>query len=325
MSELGPIPPALQALYAEEHAAPCGGFEERTRIRTRVLASLGIAIGIDGVASSASAAGTTAGSAGTAATTAGATAGAAGAVSIAGKIIVLAVATGVVSGGMYWRASSAPRESERIATVPHAAAPDPDREVPPIPSAVPPALVSIDPAPSPQAPFAPVAIVSSQPRRSLPRAPIPVPPQRSQVARAAAAPTPPLATLPLSPPLPVPVTEASPVPPASEEPALVPAPENSLPLSPKGGGAAAPQQVVLARAWVAIERGEPETALELVERHSTALPESMFSEEREALRVVALRRLRRHTEARAAARAFETRYPDSIHWPLVNPALAEAP
>lgn len=42
MSSLAPLPPALQALFEDERAAPVAGPEERARIRARVLATLGI-------------------------------------------------------------------------------------------------------------------------------------------------------------------------------------------------------------------------------------------------------------------------------------------
>lgn len=41
MSEIEPIPPALQALYAEERAAPVAGPAAREQIRRRVLATIG--------------------------------------------------------------------------------------------------------------------------------------------------------------------------------------------------------------------------------------------------------------------------------------------
>jgi outer membrane protein assembly factor BamD (BamD/ComL family) len=111
-------------------------------------------------------------------------------------------------------------------------------------------------------------------------------------------------------------TPPAPTPPAAPPPAQA---------APKRSASAARQYVLLARAWTAIERGEAETALELVERHRAAEPDSVLAEEREALRVVALLRLRRLAEARAAAKEFVARYPNSIHRPLVDPALEKAP
>ena len=96
--------------------------------------------------------------------------------------------------------------------------------------------------------------------------------------------------------------------------------------APESAGATAPpQHAVLARAWAALRRGDAETALALVERDYIMYPKSAFAEEREALRIVTLRRLHRPAEARAAAKAFAARYPDSIHRRLVDPALEETP
>jgi hypothetical protein len=124
----------------------------------------------------------------------------------------------------------------------------------------------------------------------------------------------------------------SPPPAAPFEPAIEQAPAPSAleppaaPAPPSGAGSAVPpSHVLLARAWAALERGEPRAALELVDRHRAAHPESALAEEREALRIVALRRLHRNAEARAAASAFSARYPDSIHRPLVDPALEATP
>jgi hypothetical protein len=94
---------------------------------------------------------------------------------------------------------------------------------------------------------------------------------------------------------------------------------------PVRGSAELPQHVLRARAWSALERGEAKLALELVARDRAAHPGAALTEEREALHVVALRRLHRGAEARAGARAFVARYPDSIHRALVDPALEDKP
>ncbi len=48
MSELGPIPAVLQALYADEQTAPACGDDERAWIRARVLATVGAAVDTGG-------------------------------------------------------------------------------------------------------------------------------------------------------------------------------------------------------------------------------------------------------------------------------------
>ena len=80
---------------------------------------------------------------------------------------------------------------------------------------------------------------------------------------------------------------------------------------------------LLARAWGALQQGEAGLALALVERDHTAHPESEFAEEREALRIAALLRLHRLAEARASAKVFVARYPNSVHRPRIAPALKE--
>lgn len=58
---------------------------------------------------------------------------------------------------------------------------------------------------------------------------------------------------------------------------------------------------------------DPLAALRLLEEHAQRFPAGMLGPEREVLRIEALRKLGRTAEAAERMRAFETRYPNSIH------------
>jgi hypothetical protein len=85
------------------------------------------------------------------------------------------------------------------------------------------------------------------------------------------------------------------------------------------------QSALLARALAALDRGKPAAALELVERDAADHRAGALVEEREAIRVDALRRLGRTSDASAAARAFLAQFPHSLHRGMVSRALEESP
>jgi hypothetical protein len=58
---------------------------------------------------------------------------------------------------------------------------------------------------------------------------------------------------------------------------------------------------------------QPSAALRLLDQHAARFPEGLLAPEREVLRIEALRRLGRTAEAEQRLRAFQARYPDSIH------------
>ena len=58
---------------------------------------------------------------------------------------------------------------------------------------------------------------------------------------------------------------------------------------------------------------QPMAALQLLEQHAARFPDGLLAPEREVLRIQALRRLGRTAEADQRMRAFQARYPDSIH------------
>jgi hypothetical protein len=69
---------------------------------------------------------------------------------------------------------------------------------------------------------------------------------------------------------------------------------------------------LLDRARRAAAAGDFRTALQVIEKHARSFPKSQLGEEREALRVRALRGAGLSAKAGAAARDFESRYPRSV-------------
>jgi hypothetical protein len=78
---------------------------------------------------------------------------------------------------------------------------------------------------------------------------------------------------------------------------------------------------LLQRAHAAYERRDFSWALALMEEHHRRFPEGRLAEEREALRVRALARSGRTSDARRAAAAFSVRFPRSIFLPRIKEAL----
>lgn len=58
---------------------------------------------------------------------------------------------------------------------------------------------------------------------------------------------------------------------------------------------------------------QPSAALRLLDQHAARFPEGLLTPEREVLRIETLHRLGRTSEAEQRLRAFQARYPDSIH------------
>jgi hypothetical protein len=145
---------------------------------------------------------------------------------------------------------------------------------------------------------------------------------RPAVIRTAIAPMPQL----IATAVPAPVAAAAPV--AAPKPrvapvrvvAPAPAPVATAPVAP---AATEDQSTLLARAWSALSRNDAAEALALLDRDADSHPSGPLSEERDALRVDALRRLGRPDDADRSARAFLAQFPDSIHRALVAPALTK--
>ena len=133
------------------------------------------------------------------------------------------------------------------------------------------------------------ATAARAPRTALPIAKTSATP-RAEPAPAASAPARPSASLPARSRLDAPRKPAAP----SEELALLDS----------------ARRAVMARSF--------ERALRTLERHARSFPHSPLGEEREALRVRALRGVGRSTQANHAAREFEARYPSSVLAPELN-------
>ena len=71
----------------------------------------------------------------------------------------------------------------------------------------------------------------------------------------------------------------------------------------------------------AIARGHTNSALDAIARHARDFPRGRLSEERDGLRVIALARAGRRTEAVAAAERFRRAHPRSVLRPAIDAAL----
>lgn len=87
--------------------------------------------------------------------------------------------------------------------------------------------------------------------------------------------------------------------------------------SPGGGLAAEVALIDAARA--SLVAGDPRAAWATLEQHARAFPSGQLAEERELLRVRALRALGRVEAAKEAAAAFRARYPKSMHAAELGP------
>jgi hypothetical protein len=99
---------------------------------------------------------------------------------------------------------------------------------------------------------------------------------------------------------------AAPTPQAADDPA---------PPQPSAAEAAPPQPSEAALLFGARKAlaSQPSAALRLLDLHAARFPDGLLTPEREVLRIEALRRLGRTAEADQRLRAFQKRYPDSIH------------
>jgi hypothetical protein len=92
--------------------------------------------------------------------------------------------------------------------------------------------------------------------------------------------------------------------------------QESAPTTPVESPRASPanlaeQQALLDQARAALGNGDGAAALEAVRAHAARFPESVLTEEREAIAVKALASLGRRTEAHARLELFESRFPRS--------------
>jgi hypothetical protein len=101
------------------------------------------------------------------------------------------------------------------------------------------------------------------------------------------------------------------------EPAVAePQPSSDAPAARKALGPSKPEAnaelSVLQRARAALA-SDPARALRLSSGHARDYPNSQFAQEREVIRIEALRKLGREDEARKRGRDFSERFPDSAH------------
>lgn len=110
---------------------------------------------------------------------------------------------------------------------------------------------------------------------------------------------------------------------AATPPSLGVALPQASPTAERAAVAIADELSGLEQARAAQQRGEHADALRAIAAHERKYPGSIFVEEREALRVSALGKLGRTTEARTRARAFVNRYPRSIFVSKLSPWLSD--
>jgi hypothetical protein len=111
---------------------------------------------------------------------------------------------------------------------------------------------------------------------------------------------------------------------------LVPASETKAPRDrtvdgKPSGNRADDELALLARARQYVAKGNHASAFAVISEHARRFPRGRLSEEREALRVTALSRTGRHSEARRAAAAFVRRFPRSVLAPQMAQRANEKP
>jgi hypothetical protein len=84
----------------------------------------------------------------------------------------------------------------------------------------------------------------------------------------------------------------------------------------------AAENALLDLARTAVARGEPDRALDAIDRHAARFPRGLLSEEREALAIKALVLAGRPREARERAALFRDRYPGSLFLRSIDASLA---
>lgn len=127
--------------------------------------------------------------------------------------------------------------------------------------------------------------------------------------------------LPLGLPEPGPATQ-----PDAAQPELAEQ-QGSPPRSGPSGdrGTRGKSELDLLRAAQSALRSDPGRALELTRQHRISFPAGQLSQEREVIRIEALRRLGRANEASSAERRFERVYPESAHRSKLDSAETPAP
>jgi hypothetical protein len=104
------------------------------------------------------------------------------------------------------------------------------------------------------------------------------------------------------------------------------APQQAAPAKPPAGsGDLARQRLLLEQARVALGRGDPDAALAAIGEHARQFPATQLGEERDLLRIQALRYAGDFAAVRAEAKVFHERYPQSVFAPKVEAILEGIP
>jgi hypothetical protein len=108
-------------------------------------------------------------------------------------------------------------------------------------------------------------------------------------------------------------------------PSPSPAAEPAAVTRSSGSETLAAQRALLDTARAALGRGNSAAALDALDAHQREFPNSVLSEEREALAIKALAGAGRRAEAEARGARFRSRYPNSILRPAIDDALGTIP
>jgi hypothetical protein len=110
--------------------------------------------------------------------------------------------------------------------------------------------------------------------------------------------------------------------PVVASPAVAP---SAPPPPPESDKDLAAERSLLEVARTAFSRGQPKDALDQLDLHERQFPTGRLSEEREALRVMALAASGKRQDARARAARFVQEHPDSLLRPAVEAAVTDPP
>ena len=128
-------------------------------------------------------------------------------------------------------------------------------------------------------------------------------------------------------PIAIPVAPPSAPPPSTTpvEPLQGPSTPSAVHAAPSRTSQIAAERVLLDEARAALVQGDPNRALDRVDRHRRTFATPILGEERDAMEVEALVRAGRSAEARAKAEAFRRRTPGSLFLPAVESAIESIP
>jgi hypothetical protein len=123
-----------------------------------------------------------------------------------------------------------------------------------------------------------------------------------------------------APPVETETPAPAPAAPAPKASAAAPPPAAVPSVSTTRASQLSAERVLLDEARAALAQGEPDRALEKLERHRRTFPAPLLGEERDAMVVQALAKAGRADEAKTRAESFRRRYPDSLFSSVVDSA-----